>query len=269
MTTAEAVLRTWQLRRLEWSRKEPLPPPGPSGVTIVAYHFWPSDHADAEFAFLECSIRETWRHCGRLPVSLVVDAPCPAIIAFARLYEGLVRIHVSDVLRPGSVPSMSIDCNANLAKWFATEHCLIVQNDGFPVRPGLEGFMGRFDYLGAPFVRRNWKTRLAGIWPRHAGGNGGFSLRSHRVCEAANLRWPRFSKGRPDRWLAREDVFYSLALPILSRSYRKAFSIAPLDEALRFSYDALYDAPPDACPFGLHGAEAFSLFRARGWISDP
>ena len=269
MTSAAESLRAWQCVRLERDLTEPLPAMGPSDVTIVAYHFWPAERADAEFAFLECAIREAWRHCGLLPVSLVVDAPCRAVEEFAERHGALVHVHVSSLLRPGSVPSMSADCNANLARWFETEHCLVVQNDGFPIQSGLEAFLARFDYIGAPYVRRTWKTRLTGLWPRHAVGNGGFSLRTRRICEAASARWPRFTWIPEDNRFLREDAFFCLTLPLLSRRYRKSVSIAPLSEASRFSYDSLYGIPPEAPPFGFHGSEAFRLFRERGWIGDP
>ena len=67
-------------------------------------------------------------------------------------------------------------------------HCLLVQWDGFPTHAELwdEAFLG-CDYIGAP-------------WPQfgdgHDVGNGGFSLRSHRLMEAC--RAPGMMTGHPE-----------------------------------------------------------------------
>ena len=266
-------MKQWQRARLAAYGGEFRPKgPGPSNVTVLAYFFRPVETAETHFPYTKCAIFETWRHCGAMKTVIVSHAVTPPVADFANRYPDLVEIQVEPSLRPlppGDIASMSADCNARLHTRFSTDEVLIVQSDGFPVRPGLEGFLGRYDYLGAPFVRRNWKTRLAGIWPRRAVGNGGFSLRSRKICKAAGARWPRFRKGDPDRWTVREDVFYCLTLPLLSRSFRRTCSFAPLDVALRFSYDDLYEDPPDDPPFGFHGAGAFALYRKRGWIGEP
>ena len=269
---AIAMLRDWQRERLARDRAEPLPPPGPATVTVLAYFFRPPETAERHFPGVECAIRETWRHCGSMRTVLVTQAATPPLAAFANRFPGLVEIQVEPSLKPlppGDIASMSVDCNARLHARFSTPWVLIVQDDGFPLRPGLEGFLGRWDYVGAPFLRRNWMTRLAGLWPRRAVGNGGFCLRSHRICEEANARWPRFSRRRGDSRFLAEDVYYCLTLPLLSAGYRKSVSFAPVDEALRFSWDSLYGDPPDERPFGFHGPETFALFQARGWVDAP
>ncbi len=270
--SAIASLRDWQRARLARDRAEPLPPPGPDTVTALAYFFRPPETAERHFPGVECAIRETWRHCGTMKTVLVTQAVTPPLAAFASQFPGLVEVQVEPSLKPlppGDIASMSVDCNARLHTRFSTPWVLIVQDDGFPLRPGLEEFLGRWDYTGAPFLRRNWMTRLTGLWPHRAVGNGGFCLRSRRICEEANVRWPRFSGWRRDHRLLAEDVYYCLTLPLASASYRKSVSFAPLGEALRFSWDALYEEPPDVQPFGFHGAGAFALFRTRGWIAEP
>lgn len=270
MDTKTEAMRAWQRNRLEKSRLAPLPATGAEGVTVVAYHFWPVEKADVEFAYLECAIRETWRHCGLLPVVLIVDKPCDAVTEFASAHPREVTVRKSPCLRPGSVPSMSVDCNANLAQHFDTENVLVVQNDGFPLQPGLDRFIGKWDYIGAPYIRNRLLTRIPRLWPQHAVGNGGFSIRTRKICALANERWTCFRHLLPtNNRFTNEDDYYCLVLPLLSRSYRKKVSFAPLKDALAFSYDDLYEAPPPTLPFGFHGAKAFSLFRKRGWIPDP
>src|SRR5690349_6482270 len=54
---------------------------------------------------------------------------------------------------------------------FNTEHCLLIQWDGYVINPEAwsDEFL-QYDYIGAP-----WDTNIV--------GNGGFSLRSKRFCE--------------------------------------------------------------------------------------
>jgi len=76
----------------------------------------------------------------------------------------------------------------DLGSHLATEHCLIVQWDGFVIDAGCwnQEFLD-FDYIGAP-------------WPQfgdgHDVGNGGFSLRSRKLLEAC--RDPDFQVGHPE-----------------------------------------------------------------------
>jgi hypothetical protein len=76
----------------------------------------------------------------------------------------------------------------DLAKHIRTDHCLIVQWDGFVVDANQwdPGFLD-FDYIGA-------------CWPQfddgHDVGNGGFSLRSRRLLEAC--RSPEFVPSHPE-----------------------------------------------------------------------
>ena len=77
---------------------------------------------------------------------------------------------------------------SELGHHIATNHCLIVQWDGFVLDADRwdPGFLD-FDYIGAP-------------WPQfedgHDVGNGGFSLRSRRLLEAC--RDPNFEIGHPE-----------------------------------------------------------------------
>jgi hypothetical protein len=153
---------------------------------------------------------------------------------------------------------MSHDCIHNLHRRFETPYVLIIQNDGFPLRPGLEAFVGPFDFIGAPWGTPTWYTGLLFPPPAYTVGNGGFSLRSRRICELAahaarhGLRWV------PESWFTTEDVFYCRVLPRFSPYCAKSLRYAPPVVAGRFSLEANEAfLPPDRRPIGFHGAHAF------------
>ncbi len=265
-TTTE--LAKWQLDRLADRRATNYPPSRFGNVTALVYHFWDDTRLDAQFDFVESAIYETWRWCGKLKTSLVVNKTTPRIDDFAARHDAEVSIHVNRGLVPGDLTSMSIDCNANLHRYFDTEYVLVIQNDGFPLRDGLGDFLGTCDYVGAPFVRRNFCNRLLGLWPRFAVGNGGFSLRTKTICEQASYYWnkryhylPRTSR------FASEDVFYCFVLPFLERAYRQNFRFASCREALVFSYDSLYGEGTVDLPFGFHGQGAFRYLVEKGLLT--
>lgn len=120
-----------------------------------------------------------------------------------------------------------------LVQHVATSHVLVVQWDGFVVRPAAwdPGFLD-LDYIGA-------------IWPQFSDGavvgNGGFSLRSKRLIEASQALG---LSGHP------EDV-------VLCRTHRarleQEFGIrfADPEVAKRFSYER---SPRSGAEFGFHGA---------------
>lgn len=262
---AREILQSWQRARLPLLRKMTPPPLRIPDVTIGAYHFWDPQQADAQFASLECSIRETWRLFGFLPVVVVtIPEPCAALLRFSETYAQWVEIQTSTRLHPGSVPSMSQACNAEMARIFSTQSLLIVQNDGFPIRSGLEAYLS-WDYVGAPFLRPTRMNRLLGLWPKFSNGNGGFSLRTKKICERANRLWPLFSPLPAACRMAREDVYYSLLVRLFGGGN---LHYAPLEACRTFAWDALYPDPPNECPLGIHGAEAFVFARQKGWVED-
>lgn len=267
---ARAELADWRTKRLPVNRAIQAFVPGPDSVTVIAYHFRPEDSFDASFDAVECAILETWRHCGIMRTSLVVNMTPPSLKAFAERHSPWVRIFENQNLVPGRIQSMSIDCNANLHRYFETSYALIVQNDGFPLQSGLEEFLGRWDYVGAPMVRSTPLTRFTRMDAHLAVGNGGFSLRSHHICELASYYWTRtYSHLLPDTSrFVNEDAFYCCTLPLLHRAYRKSVRFATKDEAQAFSYDAVCQPAPAAKPFGFHGPGAFYLFRKAGMIAD-
>jgi hypothetical protein len=130
----------------------------------------------------------------------------------------------------------------NLAPHVRTEHCLIVQWDGFVLdaRQWKSGFLD-FDYIGA-------------LWPQfddgHNIGNGGFSLRSRRLLEACASE--RFSRSHP------EDVaICRLNRNLLEQEYGIRF--ADRKTADRFSFER---SRPSKRTFGFHGI--FNMISAIG-----
>ena len=246
--------RQWQLPILKELSFQPSTLP----VTVLIYHFWGKAETEMRFAETACSILQTWKCCGLLPTAIVTNAtPPPSMQSFVARYPN-VRIHEnSEYLKPGSVTSMSYDCNANLASYFQTDYVLIVQNDGFPLQPGLDAFIGRHNYWGAPFIRPAGLKHIVDKFLNISVGNGGFSLRTRDICLAVNNRWKRWEKRIADCWL-QEDTFSCLTLRLLSPSYARRLSLPNRKEAERFAYDELIAIPPPReLPFGVHGANSF------------
>jgi len=137
----------------------------------------------------------------------------------------------------------------DLYRHFDTDFALLIQDDGYVVNPASwrEEFLA-YDYIGAP-----WPD---GWYPDEEGrsrrvGNGGFSLRSRKLCRVASelgLPWQSF-QGHFN-----EDAFicaYNL------KSYEaQGCRIAPLDVAKYFSHEAELPETAGITPFGFHGNES-------------
>jgi hypothetical protein len=126
----------------------------------------------------------------------------------------------------------------DLVDYFRGTHALVVQWDGFVVRPECwdERFLD-YDYIGAP-------------WPDqgNAVGNGGFSLRSRRLLES--LRRIDVADPHPEDY--RICVTHRAEL-----ESRFGIRFAPPEVAARFSWEATEPIEPT---FGLHGF--FNFHRA-------
>ena len=152
------------------------------------------------------------------------------------------RIRVIQIERLSSASDYSTFILKALAGHVRTEHCLVVQWDGFVINPAnwTDDFLS-YDYIGAP-------------WPQyHDGlnvGNGGFSLRSRRLMQACAA--PSFGAGHP------EDL-------AIGRTHRARLErdhgicFAPEAMAQRFSVER---SGKIAESFGFHGA--FNLVPAVG-----
>jgi hypothetical protein len=248
-------IASWQREQLPRWRALPATPPVTDQVTALAYCFWPPERMADLFFSIEAAFRATWEQCGRLRSKLVASHRFPELDAFCEK-EG-VALDLAPELS-GSLAAMSHDCIHNLHRRFETPYVLIIQNDGFPLQPGLETFVGPYDYIGAPWGTPTWYTGLLFPPPAYTVGNGGFSLRSKRICELAahtarhGLRWV------PESWFTTEDIFYCRVLPRGSRRCRRMLRYAPPDVAGRFSLEANEAfLPPDGRTFGFHGTHAF------------
>lgn len=261
-------LFSWQQSRLESLRGLKFGVASRSDVTVLAYHFRDVLEFDAQFDSLECSIYETWRWCGQLKTRLVVNRITPHLETFASKFGHCVSLDVCAELIPGKIHTMSVDCNANLHRRFDSEYVLVVQNDGFPLRPGLDAFVGPWDFVGAPYVRNTWIKRQICSFLNCWVSNGGFSLRSKRICEQASFYWHKKYKKWPESRALSEDIFYTETLPLRERGYRRAMKIADFAHASAFSYDAASPDESASLPFGFHGARAFDALHARGKIQD-
>ena len=252
-------LRRWQRERL--AAYEASPPSfgkGPAGVTIVSYFFRPEETAAERFPYVKCGILETWRHCGMMKTVIVSHTLTQPVAEFANRFPEWVEVQVEPSLKPrppGDIESMSVDCISKLHERFATPEVLIVQDDGFPLRPGLEEFLGKWDYVGAPWPGRDdWITRRL-LKTSNLVGNGGFSLRSKAICQEASRLWNAGWHRLPRCYLMQEDIFFTRFLPRWSGHYRNRFRLAPVEDAARFSFERA--AAPESLPFGFHSAEAF------------
>ncbi len=252
---ASSAIARWQREQLPRWRALPSLPPVTDQVTALAYCFWPPERMADLFFTIEAAFRATWEQCGRLRSKLVASHRFPELDAFCE-QEG-VDVDLAPELS-GNLTAMSRDCIVNLHARFDTPHVLLIQNDGFPLSSGLETFLGDYDYIGAPWPPPSWYTGLLFPYRRYAVGNGGFSLRSKRICELASHYARRSLRWVPASWFTTEDVFYCRVLPRLSPHCAKVLRYAPADVAGRFSFEACERfLPPDGRIFGFHGEHAF------------
>ena len=146
----------------------------------------------------------------------------------------------------------------DLHKYFETSHCLIVQSDSFVVNANLwkEEFL-KFDYIGAPWSNKiQINPNLVLHLEKNTVGNGGFSLRSHKLAEASakinfnSLKFP----------LKSEDIIicHYLYKEMLNNGIR----FAPPELAAQFSMENvnhLYGQDVNSV-FGFHGKHLREYF---------
>ena len=146
----------------------------------------------------------------------------------------------------------------DLHKYFETSHCLIVQSDSFVVNSNLwkEEFL-EFDYIGAPWSNKiQLNPNLVLHLEKNTVGNGGFSLRSHKLAETSakinfnSLKFP----------LKSEDIIicHYLYKEMLNNGIR----FAPPELAAQFSMENvnhLYGQDVNSV-FGFHGKHLREYF---------
>ncbi len=240
-------------------------------VTALLYFFWREDIAAEKWPEFEGALLATWRNCGCLKTVVVTNAPHACVAAFAHRFSH-VEVQVEELLVPGDITTMSYDCNSKLYERFSTDFVLIVQNDGFPLRPGLDEFVRKgYDFIGAPHCRPgfipNLETRLANYCP----SNGGFAMRSRKLCLLGSKLWEegKFANREYVDDVMAEDYFYTKTLPRSSLKYWLSRRQAPSRISDYFSYGATFPFSARKMPFGFHSAAAFAELqrRYRGFCS--
>ena len=258
----QAPLRAHIAATLPNLRAQPIPPNRHPSITLLIYWF-PAD-TTADFAPCEFALRQSLSVLGSLPTVIVTHDPRCIPTAFRRELSPHLTVHTSPTLVPGDIWTMSIDCIARLHTYFNTKHVLIVQPDGWPVRDDLSRYL-RYDYIGAPNTRAGLPSRLADLLGLTV-LNGGFSLRTHRLCRAAARRWFLWKHLlRPGMAALSEDIFYTQTLRLADPLYRLLHRFAPAPVARTFSedtLDALLPPAPTANPMGFHRASTYAALFA-------
>ena len=134
-----------------------------------------------------------------------------------------------------------------LHEYFDTSHCLVVQHDSGILHPELwDDNWLEYDYIGAPWqyvsdayiTTRGEHVRV---------GNGGFSLRSKRLCELpSKMGWEL----RHDRGFYNEDG--NICVYWRYEMLEEGIKYAPIEVAARFSYENLMRENYKIKPFGFH-----------------
>lgn len=251
MTAADPTLAEWQQQNLPQLRRLAFRPSAVRNVSVLSYYFRNGDEFDRSFWRTEFAFLKTFETQGVMPSVLVVNLETPEVASFCEKYG--IELQVEKSLIPGQIKTLALDSISNLYARFKTDYVLTIQDDGFPLHPGLEEFIGRYDYIGAPWVHHNTYYDL---YPyKYCVGNGGFSLRSRRICEAANRYYSLYFRKLPYWWyILGDDTFYCKTLRFWFPSFRRQFSWAPREVASRFSLECNSDfLPQGAVPLGFHG----------------
>lgn len=265
MMTDYSELGRWTKKRLAEDRREGLPKTvGRSDVTAIAYAFGEPEQMVRYGDDIELALRETYRHCGRLKTTLVVNRPTPGLEAFISESDGLVRLDVDETLRPGDIVGFSRNMIRTLPERFDTPYMLNIHPDGFPLRSGIDEFVGKWDYIGGPWSldHDDWITKV--LLNRNDGaGNGGFALRTRKICEEGAAAYRRFWKMLPDCYLLYEDVFFTRFLPRWQPGYAHKVSFAPQTDAARFSFceNLVAQQRHGKLPFGFHSWKSLLLLK--------
>ena len=155
----------------------------------------------------------------------------------------------------------------DLHKYFETSHCLIVQYDSFVVDSDLwqDEFL-RFDYIGAPWSDEvKVSSNLTLDMKKNPVGNGGFSLRSHKLAKITSkinfdsLKFP----------LKSEDVI--ICHYLYEDMIKKGIRFAPVELAAKFSIENenyLYGQDVNNV-FGFHGKHLRKYFLNKYVLRAP
>lgn len=264
---AKACLDAWQRQALPALEARAQPTDGRKDVTFVAYWFWNDDRFVNRRHAILTPILMTRLHCGNIPGVLIANRTDAALESFCGRHA--VTLVIDPSLTRG-VRQLNTDYIRNLHRRFQTPYCLTIQDDGFPLQPGLDTFVGHYDYIGAPWdlSQDDWIGRAL-LHQGNPVGNGGFSLRSHAICERAAWYFERKYKIVPYCFLRIDDFFFCRVLTKYEPRYRKMMRFAPLETAARFSVEkhwASYQAVGSQT-FGFHSAPAFHRLLNEGRVA--
>lgn len=158
------------------------------------------------------------------------------------------------------------------------DYILIYQLDAFVFSDNLHEWCEKgYDYVGAPWIEHDWadyqakysdpvrrllthhiQPRLPGPWCNileNRVGNGGLSLRKIRTFRRCARDLAFFANKYKDN----EDQFWSFFVP----SYNPSYRVAPLKEALQFSFDTspsvAFDLAGHKIPFGCHAWRKYDI----------
>ncbi len=231
-------------------------------VTVLMYFFWCPEAASERWPYFAGALLATWRNCGSLPTVVVTNTRHRCVEDFASIYKN-VQVQIESSLEPGNINTMSIDCNARLYTRFKTKYVLIVQDDGFPLRPGLDEFVDAgYDFIGSPYCRPKLIPDLLTSVTNYCPSNGGFSLRTNKICRMAAYYWEKSYSGR--KFVVNdmsEDIFYTKTLPLREPLYWLRRRQAPSIISERFSYEGVFQLCANSLPFGFHTATAYRTLK--------
>ena len=261
----------WQKRNLPSLKSMTFDPPGCPDVTLYAAWLWRDDRFDAMLASLLAAILMAWRMCGRLSVVLVTNRETPALRRMAD--EWGLRLHVDTDL-PGGISTgrvLSRFTFEKLSSLFDTNYLLSFQHHAFPLRPGLDAFLGKYDCIAAPWPadQDDWITRLI-LRRKLDVGNGAFALRTRHLYETLAWYYHRKYRYLPHCYLVNDDFFIGKTLPSFEKRYRETIRIAPAEVAATFALenDVRRHTALQAHPFAFHGPDAFRRLLAEGQVPD-
>lgn len=260
-------LLKWKRDRLETDRSSAFRGKGRDDVTVVAYAFNLPDKMPECVESIELALRETYRWCGFMKTTLVVNQMTNRLERMKSEFGSEFRIDVDASLVPGDIVGFSRNMIRTLPSRFDTPYMLNIHPDGFPLRRGLDDFIGRWDFIGGPWnvATDDFITKIL-LSRNNGAGNGGFALRSRKICELGAAAYRRFWKIIPDCYLLYEDVFFTRFLTRWQPGYARQIAFAPRSESLRFSVaDALsLSEHLKSTPFGFHSWHVFCGLQAAG-----
>lgn len=239
----------WQRLNIESLRKESYADSKIRNVTVIAYYFQSEKEFDSSFWRTEFSLLKTFQTQGIMPAVLVTNLKTDALMSFCARFH--IEVQIAENLVPGKIKTLALDMVENLHVRFVTDYALIVQDDGFPMRPGLEEFVGKWDYVGAPWVHH---STYYDFYPyKYCVGNGGFSLRSKRLCEVASKVYKKWFRHVPYWWyILGDDTFYCKTLRFWFRDVVRDLKWPTPEDACKFSIEHNEEFIPAEAPLGFH-----------------